>query len=339
MCVNVAVNLSTTCFFITPTLPFSVSQCRSKYLLVHSSRFSVTGKWNSTTVGFPWTSNSNVHISNPAEFSGPFISFLSGSLTSLQGGFEQSSNVKPVFTVNEKPINRNNANGCASRSGPVLVPAVELSQYFSSHKLKFGETLKSTAVIDPPKCEMAKPAAPSHYVGDWKLKHSSFPRGASDAVVPTAEQLSPCVLFGLKRMPCSQKYLSSWSYLLCHGSHMSISRFCEQSGLSDVNPGNAVRMDSGVNIARWRKIRAPEDHGGCDWPEVFPLSTGLGEFYPSIPNLSPNSELSGVFGASNGAGQSWNNMSISKNPQHSAFNIVKLRRDTRPGECFFIYSS
>lgn len=129
----------------------------------------------------PWNSNSVVDNSNPTEFSGSFISFLSGPLPSLQGEFQQSSNLKSVFTLNEKPIYRNNANGSASTNGPVLVPAVELSQYFSSHKLKAGDTLKSTAVINHPRHEMAKPTAPSHYVGNEKLKHFSFPRGASDA--------------------------------------------------------------------------------------------------------------------------------------------------------------
>ncbi|KAJ8538842.1 hypothetical protein K7X08_032311 [Anisodus acutangulus] len=319
----------------------------------------------------PWISNSNVDISNPAEFSSPFISFLSGPLTSLQGGIQQSSNLKPVFTVNEKPINCNNANGSSSRSGPVLVPAVALSQYFSSHKSKSGETLKSTAVIDPPKCEMAKTAAPSHYVGDWKLKHSSFPRGASDAgSIPDSAvkfndipdtvtskffletgysgQLSP-LLSSYPSVFCLG--LSGYLVLrntgllgvvcLCHGSHMSISRFCEHSGVSDVNPGNAVRMDSGVTIAQWRKvffqnlgIRAPEDHGGWDWPEVFPLSTGLGEFYPSLPNLSPNYELSSAFGVSNGAEQSWNNMSISKNPQRPTLSNLDGIQDLENGSSF-----
>ncbi|XP_059280712.1 uncharacterized protein LOC132034389 isoform X4 [Lycium ferocissimum] len=312
----------------------------------------------------PWTSNSNVDISSPAEFNGSFISFLSGPVPSLQGGFQQSSNLKSVFMLNEKPINHNNANGSASRNGPVLVPAVELSQYFSSDKLKAGETLKSTAVIDPPKCEMAKPAAPSHYVGHGK--HSSFSRGASDAgSIPDSSvkfhdipdsvtsrkvvsetgysgQLSP-LLSSYPRVFCFG--LSGYLVLrntgvlgvicLCHGSHMSISRFCEHSGLSDVNPGIAVRMDSGVTIAQWRKvffqklgIRAPEDHGGWDWPEVFPVSTALGEFYPSLPNSSPNSELSG------GTGQSWNNMSISKNPQHPTLSNLDGIRGPKNGSSF-----
>ncbi|XP_055820223.1 uncharacterized protein LOC129889102 isoform X3 [Solanum dulcamara] len=127
----------------------------------------------------------------------------------------------------------------------------------------------------------------------------------------------------------------------CHGSHMSISRFCQHSGLSHVNPGNAVRMDTGVTIAQWRKlffhklgIRTPEDHGGWDWPEVFPVSAGSAEFCPSLPNLSPNSELYGTFGASNGAGQSWNNMSISKNSQRPPLSNLDGIQDLENGSSF-----
>ncbi|XP_016456625.2 uncharacterized protein LOC107780589 isoform X2 [Nicotiana tabacum] len=320
----------------------------------------------------PWNSNSVVDNSNPTEFSGSFISFLSGPLPSLQGEFQQSSNLKSVFMLNEKPINRNNANGSASTNGPVLVPAVELSQYFSSHKLKAGDTLKPTAVINHPRHEMAKPTAPSHYVGNEKLKHFSFPRGTSDAEsIPNSAmkfndipgiltsrkvfletgssgQLSPA-LSSYPRVFCLG--LSGYLVLrdtgllgvicLCHGSHMSISRFCEHSGLSDVNPGNAVRMDSGVTIAHWRKvffqelgIRAPDDHGGWDWPEVFPVSTGLREFYPSLPNLSPNAEQSHALGASSGAGQSWNNMFISKNPQRPTLSNLDGIRDPQNGSSF-----
>lgn len=324
---------------------------------------------------FRWTSNSNVDISSPDEFSSPFISFLSGPLPSLQGVFPQSSNLKSVFTLNEKPINRNSANGSASRNGPVLVPAVELSQYFSSHKLKSGETLKSTSEIDPPKCEMAKPTAPSHYVGNGKLMYSSFSRGASDAGsipdsamkfndIPDALTFRKVFLetgYSGQSSPLLSSYphvfclgLSGYLVLrttgllgvicLCHGSHMSISRFCEHSGLSDVNPGNAVFMDSGVTIAQWRKVffqklgmRAPEDHGGWDWPEIFPVSTGWGEFYPSLPNLSPNSELSGTFGASNVAGWSWNNMSISKNPQRPPLSNLDGIQDLENGSFISAY--
>ncbi|KAL9226746.1 hypothetical protein vseg_002520 [Gypsophila vaccaria] len=66
----------------------------------------------------------------------------------------------------------------------------------------------------------------------------------------------------------------------CHGMRMSILKFCEHSGLFNVNPGYAVRMESGECIAQWRKvylqkfkITTPEDHKGWDWPEeILPIS-------------------------------------------------------------------
>ncbi|KAK9683551.1 hypothetical protein RND81_10G149400 [Saponaria officinalis] len=66
----------------------------------------------------------------------------------------------------------------------------------------------------------------------------------------------------------------------CHGMRMSILKFCEHSGLFNVNPGYAVHMESGECIAQWRKvylqkfkITIPEDHKGWDWPEgILPIS-------------------------------------------------------------------
>lgn len=40
----------------------------------------------------------------------------------------------------------------------------------------------------------------------------------------------------------------------CHCFHMSVSKFCEHSGLWNVNPGIAVHMENGETIAQWRKL-------------------------------------------------------------------------------------
>lgn len=40
----------------------------------------------------------------------------------------------------------------------------------------------------------------------------------------------------------------------CHRCHMSILKFCEHSGLHGINPGDAVRMESGETIAEWQKL-------------------------------------------------------------------------------------
>ncbi|KAJ8751839.1 hypothetical protein K2173_026036 [Erythroxylum novogranatense] len=40
----------------------------------------------------------------------------------------------------------------------------------------------------------------------------------------------------------------------CHRFHLSVSKFCEHAGLWNVNPGDAVQMDSGETISNWRKV-------------------------------------------------------------------------------------
>ncbi|XVF89362.1 hypothetical protein PTKIN_Ptkin19aG0124300 [Pterospermum kingtungense] len=40
----------------------------------------------------------------------------------------------------------------------------------------------------------------------------------------------------------------------CHFYHTSVAKFCKHSGLGDMNPGDAVRMESGETIAQWRKL-------------------------------------------------------------------------------------
>ncbi|KAL0291031.1 UNVERIFIED_CONTAM: hypothetical protein Sangu_2548600 [Sesamum angustifolium] len=68
----------------------------------------------------------------------------------------------------------------------------------------------------------------------------------------------------------------------CHGLYMSISKFSEHSGSSDVNPGNAVRMDNGETVAHWWKtsfsqsgIRVLEGQRGLDWPEGISATSGV----------------------------------------------------------------
>ncbi|XP_057959265.1 uncharacterized protein LOC131151840 isoform X2 [Malania oleifera] len=93
----------------------------------------------------------------------------------------------------------------------------------------------------------------------------------------------------------------------CHQLHLSVAKFCEHSGLFDVNPGDAVRVDSGETIAQWRKlyfqklgIRVPEDHSGWNWPEGFSPTGNLVKYSGSAPNTSKSSDLLQVFGSSGG---------------------------------------
>ncbi|XP_021769399.1 uncharacterized protein LOC110733636 isoform X2 [Chenopodium quinoa] len=91
----------------------------------------------------------------------------------------------------------------------------------------------------------------------------------------------------------------------CHGMRMSVSKFCEHSGLSDVNPGYAVRMDSGDSIAQWRKmylqkfgIRAPGDHRGWDWPEGLLATSGLTNSSMAVADKRKVFDMSSLFNPS-----------------------------------------
>ncbi|KAK6927584.1 hypothetical protein RJ641_006175, partial [Dillenia turbinata] len=97
----------------------------------------------------------------------------------------------------------------------------------------------------------------------------------------------------------------------CHGLHMSISKFCEHSGVRGVNPGDAVHVDGGGTIAQWRKlysrkfgIRVPEDHCGWDWPIGLPSSDTLARCATTVANTGKESDLTHLVGLSGGLARS-----------------------------------
>ncbi|XP_028208547.1 uncharacterized protein LOC114391790 isoform X1 [Glycine soja] len=68
----------------------------------------------------------------------------------------------------------------------------------------------------------------------------------------------------------------------CHCCHMSVVKFCEHSGLYGVDPGEAVRMESGETISQWQKqyflkfgIRSLGNENEWDWPEVLSTTGSL----------------------------------------------------------------
>ncbi|XP_038695723.1 uncharacterized protein LOC119992950 isoform X3 [Tripterygium wilfordii] len=117
----------------------------------------------------------------------------------------------------------------------------------------------------------------------------------------------------------------------CHFFQMSVSNFCEHSGLRDVSPGNVVRMHTGETIARWRKlyfqkfgIRAPEDRSGWEWPEGFSLTAGLMKSGEIVPYISKNSDRVQVVGSSGGlmtSGPHLDNVTFPKN-SHTDQNFI-----------------
>ncbi|KAK4415408.1 Histone-lysine N-methyltransferase trr [Sesamum alatum] len=112
----------------------------------------------------------------------------------------------------------------------------------------------------------------------------------------------------------------------CHGLYMSISKFSEHSGSSDVNPGNAVRMDNGETVAHWWKtsfsqsgIRVLEGQRGWDWPEGISATSGVTNC--PVSNLSNNTVLLNQVGPFR--------PSVSYEQQHHSIMNAKENRSCR----------
>ncbi|XP_007011788.2 PREDICTED: uncharacterized protein LOC18587744 [Theobroma cacao] len=125
----------------------------------------------------------------------------------------------------------------------------------------------------------------------------------------------------------------------CHFFHTSVSKFCEHSGLCDVNPGDAVRMESGETIAQWRKlyfekfgIRVPEDHSGWDWPEGLLPTAGLVKSSATEPKISKTSHLVNQVGSSQGLSRCMDNTMSPSNPQtgqNSATGLLHNKQEQK----------
>ncbi|KAF5197112.1 Histone-lysine n-methyltransferase trr [Thalictrum thalictroides] len=126
---------------------------------------------------------------------------------------------------------------------------------------------------------------------------------------------------------------------LCHGLQMSISKFCEHSGSCIVNPGDAVRLESGETVAQWRRryfpkygIRIPDDSNGWDWPEKNPATVGLLNCKKATArNISKNSGMLKVVDscvASPRNGQHWSNFMSPNNSHKKESNVNAIHDGT-----------
>ncbi|GMH10850.1 hypothetical protein Nepgr_012691 [Nepenthes gracilis] len=145
---------------------------------------------------------------------------------------------------------------------------------------------------------------------------------------------------------CGDLLLSKTGFLgivcSCHGVPMSVSKFCEHSGLSNVNPGEAVRMDSGETIAQWRKlyllklgIRVPEDHTEWDWPEGFSSTASVAKSDMTITRTQ-NLGFPDLVGSSAELIKSrhiWNNV-FASNPPPSLKLINEISRNEELGRAY-----
>lgn len=101
--------------------------------------------------------------------------------------------------------------------------------------------------------------SPASGLNFWSSNMQSTSKSAFECF--SAKYATPSVS-GCPRVFCMGKsghlLLSNTGHLgivcSCHCCHMSILKFCEHSGLHGVNPGNAVRMESGETIAQWQKL-------------------------------------------------------------------------------------
>ncbi|CAM6013441.1 unnamed protein product [Sphagnum balticum] len=67
----------------------------------------------------------------------------------------------------------------------------------------------------------------------------------------------------------------------CHNVHMSVTKFTQHAGIYTGNPGEAVFMQGGHTLVKWRKlffhqygVKLPEDHLGWDWVDLDSLEAG-----------------------------------------------------------------
>ncbi|XP_020579340.1 uncharacterized protein LOC110023995 isoform X2 [Phalaenopsis equestris] len=79
----------------------------------------------------------------------------------------------------------------------------------------------------------------------------------------------------------------------CHCLPMSVAKFCQHSGLSSANPGEAIRMESGMALAQWCKMcfgnLASGDLRGLEQSKYSSVErSSFGSKYSSFHSLSKN---------------------------------------------------
>ncbi|XP_059459428.1 uncharacterized protein LOC132188988 isoform X4 [Corylus avellana] len=272
----------------------------------------------------PFCSNSlnfSIHRSGCADLGNSFLALLSGPPSLLQCDFQELSYPKASGSCenlgNQNP--RNGADFC-----PVVSSRAVLSSNCSGnsvlHDLQGSDLAKAVISHIVPGSEKVKGP---YLSGGWHSTSAVKPNSMnvqSSQKMPleansSISKQSSTFMSGCPRVFC----LDTTGYLLlsntgllgivclCHCFHMSVSKFCEHSGLCDVNPGDVVHMDSGETIAQWRKlyfqkfrIRVPEDQSEWDWPEGLSVTAGFVKSRAANPNLCKSSDASHRVGSTGG---------------------------------------
>nr|XP_043611348.1 uncharacterized protein LOC122582981 [Erigeron canadensis] len=298
-------------FFTLLSVPPSFSQYDSQQVLsskatskthIYNSNFIVGNNKHEASFVSPKPSSQNIDICN----------------------LKSKVDIRPIVPVRTLASNGGNAASCLNdvvQARKANGPNVELAKaanHLTSHGLQQSNgfrPLKSAVVSSPmPPTQRGKLHRPS-----------------------VSHQLSPHAS-GLSRVFClyasGDLFLSNSGLLgvvcSCHGFRMSVSQFSEHSGLRDVNPGDAVHMDSGETIAQWRKvyftkfgIKIPEDHHGWHWPEGLSTAADPVKSSERVPKPMRSSNLSSSVGPPKpiAASTPLNNM-VFPNDHHSSQSLV-----------------
>ncbi|XP_042989287.1 uncharacterized protein LOC122316660 isoform X3 [Carya illinoinensis] len=295
------------------------------------------------------------------EFSHPKSSSSSGKLPSNVSSFSMNAVGSDIPLISNRLLsenlsNQNLRNGAdfgpvfssravvnSNGSNSVLhdLQGLDLTKAVVSHIIPCNEKVKDPSLNG--ECHVTNPA------DTWKLSSGNVQSSQNVPLeVNSSSSKQPSAFMsGCPRVFCLDKsghlLLSNTGLLgivcTCHYFHMSVSKFCEHSGLCDVNAGDVVHMDSGETIAQWRKfyfqksrIRVPEDQSEWDWPEGLSVTGGFVKSSVTLPNLCKSSDLSHWFGSSGGlvrSGQPLDHVLFPKNHPEQNLLIDALQNKRR----------
>ncbi|KAI4316365.1 hypothetical protein L6164_024351 [Bauhinia variegata] len=265
---------------------------------------------------------SNNHGSGHADTGNSFLALLSGPPSLLQCDFQEFSFAKHCSTSDNLPAASRSFVGDSVGSTTFLAPSGGLlPENLSNHNLQtrgdpspvsylFHDIEISNTAIQPivPGSKKAREPISSRSqccgtspISNLNICSAEIQTMAKVELDENSSKQASSFMSGCPRVFCMGKsgfLLLSNTGLLgivcsCHYLHMSVLKFCEHSGIHDVNPGIAVHMESGETIAQWRKlyflkfgIRSPGDESEWDWPEELSATASLMKSTPSASNMS-----------------------------------------------------
>lgn len=321
-----------------------------------------------------------------SELGASFLSLISGPSAHMPCDQQRLLDPNTVPVSNLLPPSRRTAHGFSGGSRVSVLPGVSWSHNMDHPNLTSGEIFppltlsnaivncsNNSQILQAASLDVQKSQTVARQTSHDKDKVRSFYPPIANSTSNTKLQKYPHITASQK-IPGESKASASHSFLrvscsgisgslllsdtgllgvvcTCHGLYMSISKFSEHSGSRDVDPGNAVCMDSGETVAHWWKafssrtgVRVVEGHRGWDWPEGISVASGLTNHpISSMSNIPIPLNQVGSFRASVSYEQK-NYSVINSKENQSRRNIVDEylypERDRPPRECsnsFFKY--